>query len=130
MATASSAHRLDADRPEARGGGRQHHQPDRQQRAQRLEAADEVEHDQPRKMKCTGVPSRLTERRNSGSRHSATSARQKIASSDQRDGGDRRRSASAPRRSSASTVPNSTCIRSTLEPRSDTISTPSASEIR
>ena len=34
------------DGPEACGGGRQHHQADRQQRAERLEAADEVEHDE------------------------------------------------------------------------------------
>ena len=62
-------------------------------------------------------------------RHSATSARQKIASV----------SSVVPEISaikvsalslSASTVPNRTCIRSTLEPRSETMSTPSASEMR
>ena len=33
----------DVARPEAGGGGRKHHHPDRQQRAERVEAADEVE---------------------------------------------------------------------------------------
>jgi hypothetical protein len=46
MPMASAAMVSDAARPEARGGGRQHHQADRQQRAQRLKAADEIEHDE------------------------------------------------------------------------------------
>ncbi len=37
----------DVGAPEARGGGRQHHQADGQKRAERLEAADEVQHDEP-----------------------------------------------------------------------------------
>ena len=32
--------------PEARRGGRQHHQPDREQRAERMEAGDEIDHDE------------------------------------------------------------------------------------
>ena len=43
---AISDHQRDVARPEARGRGRQHHEPDRQQRAERVEAGDEVEHDQ------------------------------------------------------------------------------------
>ena len=47
ITTLSSAIVSTRDGPEAGGRGRQHHQPDRKQRAERLEAADKVQHDQP-----------------------------------------------------------------------------------
>ena len=46
----------DVTRPEAGAAAGSIIMPDREQRAERLEAADEVEHDRPRKMKCTGPP--------------------------------------------------------------------------
>jgi hypothetical protein len=116
------AHGQDPVGPEPRRPRRQHHQADRQQRAQRLEAADEIEHHQHQEHEMHRLPEPLTERKKAG-RGIPPPARARTRTA---------RRASLPRSpisqralsSSASTVPNSTCIRSTLDPRSDTISTP------
>ena len=82
-----------------------------------------------RKVKCVMALSPLTERRNCGSAHSSTNARNSAASvSKERLAMEHRRSSAASSR--ARTVPNRTCIRSTLLPRMETITTPSASEMR
>ena len=75
------------------------------------------------------APMRLTERRKSGSIASATRARQNSASSAMVTTATPAISQSAAS-FSASTVPNSTWTRSTLEPRNETSRTPAASEIR
>ena len=82
-----------------------------------------------RKVKCVTALRPLTERRNCGSAHSRTSGRNSSArvSTERLAMEHKRISASS---SSASTVPKSTCMRSTLLPRVETISTPTASEIR
>ena len=110
------AHRLEPPAPEARRGGRQHHQADGEQRAERLEAADQIEDDEHQEDEMDERPDAADapekHRVHAFGHERPPDERERDAASPWRC----RRSDRAPGRSSASTVPNSTCIRSMLEP--------------
>ena len=82
-----------------------------------------------RKAICAGPPARLTERRKPGSTHSSTSGRQ-ISASTISETLVMPTISSSVGSSTASTEPNRKCSRSTLVPLTETMVTPSASEIR
>ena len=78
---------------------------------------------------CAGPPARLTERRKPGSTHSSTSGRQ-ISARTISETLVMPTISSSVGSSTASTEPNRKCSRSTLVPLTETMVTPSASEIR
>ena len=68
-------HHRQGVRPELRDRGRQHHQADGHQRAQRLKAGDEIEDDEKQEQHVVERTVARTDRRKPGSKHSATSGR-------------------------------------------------------